>query len=141
MARMTFTLSLVLAAACGDGMEARLSATVRVDGLLADDVASMSIFVLGPRRSDGIFLTCDTLMNRTVLPTDSKVDILVRQDIAFSEPDGYSATLTGVESGENRFVYIDARDASDSVIANGCTDGVTVESGKAVSVDVDIYAI
>ena len=80
-------------------------------------------------------------MSRVLQPTDSKVDPLARQDLAFSEPDGYSATLTDVEAGENRIIYIDARDAGDAVIANGCTDGIEVKSGKTVDVDVDVYAI
>jgi hypothetical protein len=141
MSRLTLILSLALIVGCGDVVETRVSATVRIDGLLADLVASMSIFVLGPKRSDDIFLTCDTLMNRVILPTDSKVDPLARQDIAFSEPDGYSATISDVEAGENRVVYIDASDAGDTVIANGCSEFIEVKSGETTTVDVDVFCL
>ena len=80
------TASLFAVCACGSGAEAHLSASVRIDSLLADDVTSMSVFVLGPKRSDGIFLDCDSLMFRTILPTDSKVEILARRDITFTAP-------------------------------------------------------
>jgi len=141
MRRLTLTLALAFTVGCGDDVEAGLSANVRIDRLLADVVASMSIYVLGPWRSDDIQLTCDNLMFRVIRPTDSKVEILDDETIAFSEPEGYSVTLSDVEPGSNRIVYIDARDAADSVIANGCTEFVQVESGKSVAVDVDVYCI
>ena len=141
MTRNGLALLAVFAVGCGGGVEAYVAANVRVHGLLADDVASMSIYVLGPKRSDDIFLTCGTLMTRAIRPTDSKIEILAREDIAFSDPEGYSATLTDVEAGENRFVYIDALDAADSVIGNGCTDTVTVKSGEAADVEVLVYPL
>ncbi len=135
------TIALLIAAGCGSDVETELAAHVRIDALLADEVASMSVFVLGPRRSDGIFLTCDTLMTRTIRPTDSEVEILARDEIAFSEPEGYSATLGDVEAGDNRIVYIDARDTDGTVIANGCTEFIEVQSGRSVAVDVDVFRI
>jgi maltose-binding protein MalE len=141
MKRLALTAALALTIGCGDPTEVGLAGTVRVDSLLADVVARMSIFVLGPWRSDDIQLTCDNLMFRVIRPTDSKVEILAREDIAFTDPEGYSATLTDIEAGQNRIVYIDAHDAADAVIANGCTDTVTIESGKTAAVDVYVYCI
>lgn len=132
---------VLILAGCGGDAAPTISAHVRVDSLLADDVASLSIFVFEPWRTDDVMLTCGNLLERIVLPTDTKVKELAREDVTLSALSGTTFVLDGVDAGTHRLVYVEAFDASEQLIANGCAEGVTVTSGKTVSVDVRVDRI
>jgi hypothetical protein len=132
---------LLLLAGCGADGASFVVTDVRIDALLRDDVEALAVFALGPRRSDDILLTCSTLLPRAVEVTDERVDVLARADVVFSDPEGREVTLESVEAGDNRLVYVEADDATGILIANGCTGGVTVESGKTVQVEVVVWPI
>ena len=138
MMRRTLPL-LVLLAGCGDVDVSAMAMEVRVDALLASEIASLSVFALGPRRSDNILLTCSTLMPRAIDPTDSRVDILARTDVVFDATT--EVTLEKIEAGTGRIVYVGADDAAGTLIGNGCTENITVESGETMNVKLTVWGV
>ncbi|MBI5509120.1 MAG: hypothetical protein HY903_10235 [Deltaproteobacteria bacterium] len=141
MSKRFICVGLMLAVGCGDASPTAVAATVRLDALLKDQVRSLSVYVLGPRRTDGIFLTCSNLMDRAMAPDDSRVEALGGQDIAFTDPAGRALDIANVEPGDNRLVYGEAFDAGGTAIANGCTDSVTVAAGSTVEVQLYLYPL
>lgn len=139
MPRLLFLFGLALAA-CGDGAVIELSATVHADALLKDEVKHLTLFAFGPQLSDGKFLPCSILIERVIRPLDPRLEQLARTDVDFSDPATRRVTLDGVTAGSNRVVYVEAT-ASGVALANGCTDGVTVDAGQITTVDVMLYRL
>ncbi len=130
----------MLLGACGEAPVA-LVATVRFDGLLKDEIQSVSLYAFGPKRSDDIFLTCSTLLNQDMEPTDKRLESLGRVDVAFDDPDGREAVIKDVEAGAGRLVFVQALDGADDVLGLGCEEDVLVEEGKTTTVDVTVYRL
>jgi hypothetical protein len=130
---------VLLLFACGEEARVSVRATVRLDAALADEVRSFSIYAFGSERSDGIQLTCTTLVPQEVMPDDSRLDLLDRVDVAWTPGGPLEATLDSVEAGTFRVIFVEAKDGTGAVIANGCTEWVTVESGETVTVEVPVY--
>jgi hypothetical protein len=139
MRRLLLLLGLTLAA-CGDPAALELSATVHADALLKDEVKHLTLFAFGPQLADGKFLPCSILIERVLRPLDPSLEQLARTDVDFSDPATRKVTLDGVTPGPNRVVYVEASSGGVAV-ANGCTDGVTVDSGQITTVDVMLYRL
>lgn len=132
---------VMLVSACGGSAPGFVAAHVRIDYLLRDDVKSLNVFALSPNRSDGIQLTCSTLVPRAIDPTDNRVEVLSRVDQAFSDASGRQAELTNVAAGKNRLVYVAAQAAGGTLIANGCTEYITVGDGATVEIEVVVMPL
>mgnify|MGYP001582853539 CR=1 FL=1 len=124
---------------CGaDPDVAALGAEVRIDAQVASQVDRVSVYVLGPKMSDGKFLPCSLLRLRTVEPTSNDVDLLAsREEINFPSATG-SATVGDIPAGQGRLVYVEAYGGTN-VIGNGCKEQVEVKSGETKSVSVTVY--
>jgi hypothetical protein len=141
MRRLHHTLIVALTlAACGDQATPGLATTVHVEALLKDEVKHLTLFAYGPQLTNGKFLPCSILLERTLTPVDPLLDQLARTDVDFSDPATRKVTLDGVSPGPNRVVYVEAS-AGGATLASGCTDGVTVESGQITTVDVMLYRL
>jgi hypothetical protein len=61
--------------------------------------------------------------------------------VDLSDPSAREILLEDVQAGPNRIVYVEAEDAGGTLIANGCTDSIPVESGKTVEVEVVVWRL
>ncbi|MEE8410632.1 MAG: hypothetical protein V3T05_13600 [Myxococcota bacterium] len=138
--RRALTLAVLLSA-CGGPEPAFVAAHVRIDALLRDDVTALNVFALHPNRSDNFMLTCSTLLPRVIDPEDTRVNILARDDPALTDPADRQATLTNVEAGKNRIVYVAALNVGRELVGNGCKEWITVEEGKTVDVEVVVLPV
>ncbi|MBI3178586.1 MAG: hypothetical protein HYZ27_02935 [Deltaproteobacteria bacterium] len=124
---------------CGDSLPASVSALVRIDGLLKDEVAALDLYAMGPERDDEVLLTCPSLLRGDMAPLDDRVDLLAQTHVVFSEPEGRSVVIENVATGIDRLVYVEARDAGDVVLGHGCAEGIEVKAGATVEVTVDVF--
>lgn len=115
-----------------------LSTIVRVDPQLRAQTAGLVVWVLGPEMSDGVLLTCASLMLEDVFPSDARVKDLGRKDV--DPNDAAAVAMQNIEAGSGRLVYVTANDLGGQRVGAGCTDGVEVPDGGAVSVEVRVYA-
>ena len=138
MTRLSLGLCL-FAAACGEPSATAFTATVRMDALLADEVQDLALHVFGPKRTDGVFLTCGNLMDRVIAPADTRLDSLGSLRVALADLTNQSVELDSISAGSYRILYGEATDASSTVLANGCTDRITVASGKTTEVPLDLF--
>jgi len=129
---------LLVVVACGEMRSPSLSATVRADGLVAADLDHVTLWAFGPRRSDGIFVPCSVLVERQLAPDDSRLERLASVEVVVGG--ATSLGLDGVAPGQNRVVYVEGS-TGGVVVANGCAEGVTVESGQTTSVEVTLYRV
>jgi hypothetical protein len=130
-----------LLAACGEPESAVVAATVRISALLQDEIKSLAFFALAPDRSDGVQLTCSTLMKKEIEPDDSRVEGLARVVILLADLQSQAVTLDGVSAGGNRLVYADGEGVAGTVIANGCTEYITVNSGETTTIELDLWRL
>lgn len=132
-------LALIAVTGCGTETPAELRTSVRLSAALHNDTETVNIYALGPKRTDGIFLTCPSLQQFDIQPTDAKVELLANTSIALAG-NKRSGQLTDVEAGSGRLVYV-AAIGGGSLVGNGCTDDVTVPEGKSVDVTVEVFAV
>ncbi|OGQ91089.1 MAG: hypothetical protein A2289_05340 [Deltaproteobacteria bacterium RIFOXYA12_FULL_58_15] len=131
------TLMALVLCGCGAEQVTMLSANVRIDALLADDTASLTLHALDWKRTDGVFVTCSSLMLGDIKPDDARIEVLAVTEGTI----GDDLVLKDVAAGEKRIVFVEARNSSDGVIGVGCADGVVVEGGEKVSVDILVHPI
>lgn len=138
-------LSLLFVFSCGDvGGDVQLNATVRMDGLLRDEVRQVHVYAMAPRRKDNVVLTCSSLLATTspasLTPDSPNVDVLDKAIVDFAVS-GRDITLKKVESGEDRVVLVLVYDVGGALIGNGCAEGINVESGSTADVTIVVYRI
>jgi len=141
---MRFLASTCLAlalAACSQPPGPAIAAELRIEAALSERVAALGVYVLGPKQTDGIFLTCPALMDNTgnrVAPDDPKVERLGHQEATFALDDS-TVSLTEIAAGSHRLVYVAALDDENALLGEGCREDVTVESNATTSVSIFVY--
>jgi hypothetical protein len=133
MKRLGLALFMLIAS-CGDEPP-RVSATVIMSGLVG--VESLRIFAFGPRLSDDIILTCTALLTPTIASDDGRLDLLAWADVDVAD----EILLDNIAPGEGIVAFVEAYDQDDTLIGRGCTEEVTVESGKTTNVEVVVAGI
>jgi hypothetical protein len=138
--RLAIGALAVCLASCGEAPLTLVGASVRMDPSLAGATEKLAIYVVGPKRSDGKFVTCQSLMNKTILVTDDLLDDLGHAVVRLVDlPANDRFAVNGVSSGVGRVVYIEALSSSDVVVASGCVEEVSVGEGATVIVPVTLY--
>ncbi len=125
----------LLLGACGEAPQLGLVTSIRVEGLMRDEVSTINIYVCGPKRSDGIFLPCSSLMIEQIEPTDERVELLAQKHIGLADSPDLSHVTLSVAPGAGRVVYVEANGNNDLIVANDCKEGVTVDEGKSTPVE------
>jgi len=134
------TLALAALAACGPadvGGRAQLSLTLSV--FEANHV--LTIYALAPELKNGSALGCAAVEAQQVDPDDD-AEVLAKDAVSGADVTGQAQvelTLEEIPSGENRFFVATVLDNNTAQLFGiGCTGGVTIESGKEVSVDLQV---
>ncbi len=131
--------ALVLVAACG-APAPELDLALRMDAALHDRVTALSLYVFGPKRSDDILVTCQSLMTDDVLAADPRLEVLASTRVTDFQ-DGSVIAVDGVASGPGRIVFVEVFDATETRIGAGCKESVEVPEGDSVDVEVTVYQL
>jgi hypothetical protein len=133
-------LTAMLLTGCGEAPPT-IVANVVMQGIMKDEVESLGLYAFGPMRSDGIFLTCTTLLGQQpISPDDKRIETLAHAEVSFDDATR-TVGLSNVASGEGRLIYVEARDAAGGLVGNGCTEPVTIGEGATVPVEVTVLRI
>ena len=123
-----------------------VEASIRVHGLLKDEVYSVAVFVYGPWRSDNKMVTCPNLVQKALPPDDARLERLAYNKVSMESLELRSqVSLPRIPAGEGKVVYVEAYGSSTEdvrggeVIGNGCRAFVKVAEGGTTSVDIAVY--
>ena len=150
MHRLLYVLLLLTAAACGGESAApSIAAAIRMDGLMSDDVQTISVFIFGPKRADGILLVCDSLTTsdatQKIQTSDARLEQLGHASINFTQSGSSQIAVDNVTPGDGLVVYAEARGAGDAMVGSGCYPQpddplLDLGSGATAHVQITIWA-
>lgn len=127
-------------AACGEAPT--LEGThIHLDQALVAETTTLNIWVMEGQRTDGIQLSCYSLLGYLdvrVTPNDDQVVVLGQTQV---DVGGGAAQLNDLPAGSGRVVYVQAFDQNNQLLGDGCTADVEIPSGGTVAVQVDVYPL
>ncbi len=130
----------LLASACADaGVDPvdGTTAAIHLQSSLEANTRTITVRVLAPRDRNNVIVTCTSLLSGN--PLDERYEVLQSAEFDFPPPDGASLVVSNVNKKEGAVIYVDARNATDQVIGEGCEAGIDVKGGETASVDITIY--
>lgn len=114
------------------------SAGIELASSIQTNTKTIGIKVLAPRDSDDLIVTCTSLLSGN--PADERYTLLQGADFAYPPADGsQTLTLTDVKENDGALVYVNARNSSNTVIGEGCSDSVSVKNGETEDVTIIVY--
>jgi hypothetical protein len=141
MNRALLVLILVLvASACGDASVEPAngtSAAIRLQAQLESSTHSITVRVFAPRDRENVIVTCTSLLSGN--PLDDRYEVLQSAEFDYPPVAGASIVVSNVDAKDGVVVYVDARNATDQVIGEGCEAGIDVKGGETANVDITIY--
>lgn len=139
--RSALLLTAVMLVACGDsagvGDDGTSTAAIHLATALETATKKVGVRIFAPRDHDNIIVTCTSLL--TGNPADSRYDVLQSADFDYPPAPGASITVDNVAAKDGAVIYVNARDATDIVIGEGCEAGVNVKGGATATVNIMIY--
>jgi len=138
--RLIYLTALVaFSSACGCGeVPVPVRATFTIDAALNEPIETVTIYVLGNRRTDEVFLSCSSLMTGTIGPTDVRVLVFALGTVDIG---GGTEQLDDIPAGGERIIYVAARGESGAVVGNGCAEHIDIRVDDTVDVDVIVFPL
>ena len=139
MKRALLIVALAASACGGPDVDAAAGATaaIRLQSSLESSTRSIKVRVIAPRDRDNLIVTCTSLLSGN--PFDERYELLQSAEFDYPPAEGASLVVSNVDKKDGAVVYVDARNAADQVIGEGCEAGVDVKGGETASVDITIY--
>lgn len=139
MKRVLFLMALVTYA-CGDASTEPASGTtaaIRLQSSLEANTRSITVRVISPRDRNDVIVTCTSLLSGN--PFDERYELLQSAEFDYPPAEGASLVVSNVDKQDGAVIYVDARNATDQIIGEGCEAGIDVKGGETASVDITIY--
>lgn len=140
--KRTILILALCAVACGDADDTRVDDTGSVAAIqLASQIEAattkITVRIFAPRDREKVIVTCTSLLSGN--PVNDRYELLQSATFAYPPSDASALTVSNVKSDEGAVVYVDARNAADQVIGEGCEDGVNVKGGSTATVNITVY--
>ncbi len=134
-------IAALLATACGADAELQGSsgtaATITLQSSIEAATRKLTVRIIGPRDKSNVIVTCTSLLSGN--PIDARYDTLKTAELDYPPSDPANLMISDVKKKDGVVVYVDARNAQNQVIGEGCEAGVDVEGGKTATVNIVIY--
>lgn len=143
MKHIAFTLAAIACmTACGDD-SAETDPTgsdgsgIRLQTSIQPNTREIGVYVFARRDRSNIIVTCTSLL--TGNPLDERYNVLQSGTFPYPGDNPDSVTLANITTEDPVIIYVEARDARDNVIGEGCAENVEIEDGGTRNVNVTVY--
>ncbi|MFO0727109.1 MAG: hypothetical protein U1E65_25230 [Myxococcota bacterium] len=109
---------------------------------LGSNAQSLAVAAILPTAADGSKLTCQKLLSSCNYVNNNGLNANARTS-AISNGGDFIAVPISIDAGPDRLYFIvltNSTQGKGTILAKGCQEGITVESGKMTNVTIDLVA-
>ncbi len=113
------------------------TAAIHLQSQLESSTRKVTVRVFAARDRQNVIVTCTSLLSGNVL--DDRYELLQSAEFDYPPAAGASFVVSDVDAKDGAVIYVDARNASDQVIGEGCEAGIDIKGGETANVDLVVY--